>query len=611
MTRELTINGQAVDLLPDSDITLEYVSNFFGEPGKISLPRSYTIRIPRTSRNASILDHPGQPGHASSTTRRFLSARFYRNGIDLLGEAKAYIMSTMPEGYEIALVWNALDALQTLSQSDATLNDLPDLPVLPWISPNGLTPDYTESSEGGALFAWYNSGLGALLYPDAHTSTHPSMRVLNLIDRILTGAGVPYELSEAARRSASELMLLAAPGRHPDRNMEISSGSVAQSVELTKATANNESVTLLYMQGWEHGWDAPSTATTVSQVFTTGDNDTHRVLFNMQAPVGVDLSDCAIAVYGQVREDNMVNERENLMRVYFTQSGSKWVLYSDEEIRLSGWPEYSVELEFSGSVSAVMTPYDPAWPMFAANRVHESIDISKDNRFPLAGNLPDIKQMDFLMSCMVMLGWTPVIKDGTLRLMTLDEVLDFDRAYDWTAKVDITDRAPIEVKYALDGWAQLNRIRYQDDAPLGFDPEGKLFVQDGTLAEQREYFNLPFAASMGSTAQHYRIKEGNEVEDIDIAPRVFRLGLGIKGMTLRFDANLYGDSLISARYSRLQEIVRVPVLLSVDIRLNEIDLAQLDLTRPVYLGQYGQYYAILKIQTSNTDLCKVELLQLP
>ena len=72
---------------------------------------------------------------------------------------------------------------------------------------------------------------------------------------------------------------------------------------------------------------------------------------------------------------------------------------------------------------------------------------------------------------------------------------------------------------------------------------------------------------------------------------------------------LQGQGLINARYGKLQNIARTPVVLSVSMRLHEVDLARLDLSRPVYLSQFGQYYGILKIQTGS-DLCKVELIQL-
>lgn len=606
MTRELLIEGQHVDLGPDTNITLEYVSNTIGDIGKINLSRSYTVKIPKSARNARILDDPGRPGHESERARRFLSARFYRNGIDLIGPAQAYILKATPEGYEIALVWNTLEALQALSQSAASLNDLPNLPTLPWIGVNGSTPDYSSETDG-ALFAAYVSGLGGLRYPAVNTAPHPSMRVANLVDRILTGAGVPYTISENAASKMASKVILAAPKHNPSRLMEAESGSIAGIVSLRQVTSNNQPTTMLVTEGWEHGWDGPRTSGT----FETGGNDTHRVLLNLQAPDNVDLTDCAVYVRGETVEGGVLTDSEELVRAYFKRSGAAWYLYLDEDIKLSGWPRYSILLDFDGLASVTFQAYDPNLPKLAVNRVHKEIDISKDNRFPLQGNLPDIKQWDFIKACAAMYGWVPVIQNGALHFGTYEEVTDTARAYDWTAKVDMGDGEPQELSYTLDGWAQRNILTFQEDAPMGFDPNAELVIDDRTLEESRDLYKLPFAASMQSEARHYKVKDDNTVEDVDIQPRIFNVGLGLQGQTLYFEDNMHGQGLIDAHYTRLQALIRKPVALTVDLRLHEIDLATLDLTRPVYLGQFGRYYAILKIQTSDTGLCKVDFLQLP
>lgn len=613
MTRELIIEGQHVDLTPDTDITLEYVNNIVGDIGKISLSHSYTVKLPRTTRNARILDDPGLPAHESDAARRFLSARFYRNGIDLIGPAQAYILKTTPDAYEIALVWNTLEALQTLSQAKGTLNDLPNLPSPQWIGVNGATPDYSGETDG-AIFAAYVSGLGGLRYPNVDTAPHPSMKVPDLVRRILEGAGVPYEISDAAAAGMADKAVLAAPNHAPSRLMEAESGSIAGLVELRLATINGRPATTLNFDDWTHGWDAPSSATVATNGgFVTGENTTHRILLNLQAPASVDLTGCAFAVLGYTLKDNglAMKDSEELLKAYFMQGGSGWYLYVDEELKLSGWTHYGIDLQFDRRVGATLTAYDPTLPAFAINRVHKSIDISKDNRFPLQGNLPDIAQWGFIKACMALFGWAAVIQNGKLHLRTYDEVLDTAGAYDWTAKVDMGDGEPQDIGYTLSGWARRNTITFQEDAPLGFEPNADLVVEDSTLKESRDLFELPFAASMQGEAQHYKVKDDGTVEDVDIEPRIFSVILGTQGQTLYFGDDLHGKGLTDARYTRLQEVIRKPVALTLDIRLHEIDLAQLDLTRPVYLGQYGRYYAILKIQTSKTDLCKVELLQLP
>lgn len=613
MTRELIIEGQHVDLAPDTDITLEFVNNIIGDIGKISLSRSYTVKIPKTIRNTRILDDPGRPGHESGVTRRFLNARYYRNGIDLIGPAQAYILKTTPESYEIALVWNTLEALQTLSQYSGTLNDLPNLPTLTWIGPNGTTPDYTGGNDdSGAIFAFYNSGLGGVKYPTVDTATHPSFRMPELIGRILANAAVPYVLSAKAQNDIKDLAVLAAPKHEPSRDMEIESGSVAELVSFKRATINGRPGTMLEINDWVHGWDAPSSATGSNQSFTTGNNDTHRILINLQSPNDIDLSGFYLNITGNIVKNNVVQDQEELLRAYFKPNDSGWYLYIDEEIKLSGWPTYAVGLgnQLNVQVAAVFTPYKAGLPLLAANRVHKTLSPSKINQFPVQGNLPDIKQWDLIKACMAMFGWAAVIQNGTLHLLKYAELFSTSGAYNWTEKVDMTDGAPQEFGYTLDNWAQVNTLKFKEDTPLGFEPNASLAIQDTTLPEQRDFFELPFAASMQSEAPHYKV-DGTELEDVDIAPRIFQIVDKDGVRTLEFTENLYGKGLIDANYTRFQEIIRKPVTMTVNIRLHEIDLAQLDLTRAVYLGQYGKYYMILKIQTSKTDLCKVELLQLP
>lgn len=618
MTRELFIEGQSVDLAPDTDITLEYVSNIIGDLGKINLSRSYTVKIPKTARNTRILDDPGQPGHESASTRRFLTARFYKNGIDLIGPAQAYILTSTQNTYEIALVWNALEALQTLSQSSATLNDLPGLPVLTWIGENGKTPDYTGANDmSGALFAFYNSGLGGVKYPEVETATHPSMRISNLLARIFLQSGVVYRESAEAYERLRDLVVLAAPSHAPSRKMEVESGSSTNSVSLIRSVINNTvESTGIMMESWTDGWDATHQVVhNVIHEFIPGDNDTHRILLNLRAPAGVSLNGMRLGISAYKIEEiegvEHTTDSEILAWFYFKEDDEGWYLYADEELKLSGWDRYSIGVGFSGdpySVSATLQPYDASLPMIAANRVHESIRPSDTNVFPLQGNLPDIKQWDLLKGVMAMLGLVPIIQSGELLLTTYDEVLNTDDAYDWTAKVDMSKGE--DLNYALNNWARRNTITFKANDALGFEPDADLVIEDRTLSEQRKMSDLPFAASMQAEAVHYRIKDEG-YEDIDIEPRIFRVGAGEQGQTLQFEADMYGEGLIQAYYARLQETIRKPVSITVDIRLHEIDLAQLDLTRPVYLGQYGRYYAILKIQTSKTDLCKVELLQLP
>ena len=611
MTRELIIEGEHVDLSSDTHITLEFVSNLVGDLGKINLSHSYTVKLPRTTRNTRILDAPDRPAHASGLTRRFLNARYIQNGVDLIGPARAYILQTTPEAYEIALIWNTLSALQELSESDATLNDLPDLPVLPWLGSNGLTPEYNGASEEttGAFFAQYNSGLGANIPALTKTSSHPCMRVSNLIERILSNARVPFSISTKAQESIGYKVVLAAPSHKPNSEMERKSGSIASVVRLGKGTYNGQPHQFFYIQEWTDGWDSLRDFETGGADFNVEGTDKGHVLLNWRMPDA--FSDSAIVVTGYQYDGPLLTGSEDLLRVAVKTDASGCYVFADEDISFNNWPHCAISLKYSGSelFTEELTAYNASLPLAAFYRHHKTIDITQDNRFPLEGNLPDIKQWDFIKAIMALCGIAPIIQNGTLYLYTYAELLSNREAYDWTSKIDITQGAPDVLKYSLSGWAQHNLITFKDNSELIYDPTADMIVNDTTIKTERKWFELPFAASRQRSALHYKVtKEDDgtiEVEDLDMEPRVFDSDFA----GLVFRESMQGAELITTNYTELQTIVRAPVVLTLKIRLHEIDLATLDLSRPVYLQQYGRYYGILNIQTSDTDLCKVELIQ--
>ena len=623
MTRELIIEGQHVDLSPDTDITLEYVSNVLGDFGKISLSRSYTVKLPRTLMNAKILDDPGRPGHESAGARRFLTARYYRHGIDLLGDAQAYVLRTTAEAYELALVWNTLPALQALSQSKKTLNDLAGLPRLTWIGLNGQTPDYYINLDdtSGALFAWYESGLGQLRYPEVNAATHPAMSLSSLLRMVMEQAGVPYSIeSERARKALQSCYLLAAPSHKPDTVMEIYSGSAPMVVKMYYEGTSEYSPVSLSMTDWAHGWDATSDANGRSYRFNVGDNPKHRVLLNFKAPAGLNLAGAYVRINAYYVEGNTSHMGfEDQAQILFKESDSGWYCSADLELNLNGWMYYDIRVE--GYDATAVGPFtfealNPALPVVAAYRVHEHILIEKDNRFPLEGNLPDIGQWEFVTACMSMFGMVPVIKDGAVSFVDYGIMFDKSQALEWTHKVAMNaDGSPDELSPSSDGWTQSNLIVFAENEEAA-DPTADIKVSDATLKESRDLFKLPFAASRQSSAIHYEVGKDNELEDIDIEPRVFRVRIspdesGNLRNVLTYTDDLSGKGLVQTYFPELQEAMRKPVRLSVGIRLHELDLARLDFRRPVYLGQWGQYYSIIKIQTSDTDLCKVELIQIP
>ena len=120
---ELRIEGQAVDVAPDTKITLNFNSNIFGDISKITPSNSLTITLPKTPKNAKVFGAPSVVGGSSIAPYRRWNAELYVNGVAMVDTAYAVLLS-VGESYEIALYWGVVTALSTLKDNDNTLADL-------------------------------------------------------------------------------------------------------------------------------------------------------------------------------------------------------------------------------------------------------------------------------------------------------------------------------------------------------------------------------------------------------------------------------------------------------------------------------------------------------
>lgn len=601
MTQELIIEGQRVDLSTDTDIALEYTSSLFGDIGKIHSPRSYTIKLPRTANNARILDDAGAPGHESSMTRRYLTAQYYRNGIDLVGDGQAHILARTDESYEIALVWDNLTALRALSQSKKKLTDITGLGTLTWRG--AALADNTSTDI--AFYGGYDSGAWANA---TEVARHPAV-TLSIVGSMLHQAGAAYQMSDRVAELLRTHAILAAPSHKPSLDMELYSGARATTLEYITTSGSGR---YWWFTGWTRGWDAPQADDSSNSIKVGSEG------FNIRIIMNVKLSKDAPNFHIKLESGG----GDCILRPTRTADGG-YLIDQEVDLRETLGVEHSADYYGINVVGvpngATASAYSPTGYIFALIRPHETIKASKDNRFPVAENLPDIGQYEFIKAVMGLFGIAPVVKAGTLHLMTYDEILSKSEAVDWTEKVDMEGIDGIRnAGFTLSSRAQSNLITYETDKPLPIDPTIELTCDDATLDVQKEFLKLPFAASSGNEAKHYKCRDawddGNYyvgVEDIDIKPRIFGFNADANGKRqLFFTADLWGQGAIDAYHCRYQEIIRSPRTLKVGIRLNEIDLKQLDLSRAVYLAQYGQFYAVMKVQTSDTDLCKVELLQI-
>ncbi len=100
----LFIGDKLMDLDDDTKVTLNFKSNIFTDLSKIISNNSYTIKLPNTIRNQCAIMHADLPSCDIVYPRIKLNARYFRNGIDILNNATAVLLSTS-DVFEFALSW--------------------------------------------------------------------------------------------------------------------------------------------------------------------------------------------------------------------------------------------------------------------------------------------------------------------------------------------------------------------------------------------------------------------------------------------------------------------------------------------------------------------------
>ena len=70
------------------------------------------------------------------------------------------------------------------------------------------------------------------------------------------------------------------------------------------------------------------------------------------------------------------------------------------------------------------------------------------------------------------------------------------------------------------------------------------------------------------------------------------------------------ETILNERYVALKEVLNRARIIKENILVSEYDLKEFDESIPVYLGQYGKYYAVIEMKAEDNGIAEVQLLQL-
>lgn len=257
--------------------------------------------------------------------------------------------------------------------------------------------------------------------------------------------------------------------------------------------------------------------------------------------------------------------------------------------------------------------------------------------FPIAYNLPKIKVIDFVKFLTAITGSFPlqITEDGIVRLVPLSTIWKRrDEAVDWTNKIiaPTSENKPSELNYKVEDYGQHNRYKWKEDDTVKGHYDGDLRIDNETLDIEKVMYEFPFAATDGDTVPMYKIEKakksgdgspftGNRGEDKNeitktkeppysaCKDRILRLRKDSNGFAVAY-FDIYMQDILDEKYRDMIRTLQQPKVIKEKVKMRDLELLRFDETRPIYLAQYGAYFAATEIRATNSDMAEVTMLQL-
>lgn len=649
MTYELYINDVLCDLTQDETLTLVYQSPIFSELDIIQSNRSYNISLPMTENNMRAIEHSQRTDVDSDVPYKRLAARLYQDGVALF-DCGVAVITSIADTIDVTLTWGNVDNFQTLF--DADMSDLADtlysmgLGNIAW---NESIKRVTPPNHRDLGFFYVDFGMGVRSYPEC---LHPCIGLDKVIEAIEKYNGI--KIADKAR--------LYGHGNYPDLVPLVSENCDEKSNEAEAAIIQPgldiQGYTVFYYFNFytvackQDPRNILNEGISKEAWFDVSSNDKAGVKIN--APIG----DYFIVEMGQYLSPSAPDKIS--IKILCAPVDSVYYWYDLEEVfsvdsyMKVGNSYYFHPINESLDVSKykmlVISIYPPEgyYTHFVTADIRLNIsvsvfldwsDIVYPTMFPVAPNLPDMSQGDFISALLAREGlfaYADLEEPDTIRLMSADDIvakLNKSDFVDWSGKVILNDSRRVDMpngsEFEIEDYAQKNTLDYENDDDVKAKTEGVITIENEKLERENEAVSLPFSASDNTSGNGIECaiirmfstsESSDRIDYTEPSPRILTQNeykpetdsqtgeyVGIFTREQYFGGE---QGIVATKYKTLQDILRRFRMITVNARLSPVDLRQLDYTRPVYISQFGSMFAIYSIETGENNISECKLIQL-
>lgn len=686
MTDErLYIDGVLVDMGTDTKITLDVKSNLFRDISKIVSNNTYTVKLPKTVRNQMVLEHTDLVQGNSDFPYLTHTARYFRNGVEVIKDGRASVLEVTDEAIEVSIVWGLFSKFSDLINKGTQLNQLESKDKILYNKKNeaadydvAKTADYcyigldvwqhedvmsytfrtsdsqTSPDMGRPWDEMYNAGRYT---PTADSGEYlpPSVRVPFVLKLIKEQCGVDFQFSGAAKDYIDTLFLPLISKK--SNELTFDGGNFVAT--LGQVTDSNGGVVPLTVKSASSVFSETGTA----QKLTVAADAT--MILDLRAEWQFDISTWVNPTSRGSGGDSWNVRGYHYLDIKITGGGSDDVEYKIGDVSYMGYAKVSVPTGYRGIVKHEYTAYGKIelkkgqtitieWRTYKKalsgakfNGGTLNATLSSDENvpaggyYPITSNLPKVKIIDFVKFLAAITGTFPkqLETDGVVMFAPLSAIRgNMAKAVDWTRRVipQGNENKPRSIGFKLDDYAQHNLYKWKNDKWVMGDYDGDLQIPNDTLSTERTILEFPFSASDGNNVPMYKyevdddsgdgspVHSGGSRDDDDgtstatedegpeysaCTDRILRLGKDANGKAVGvFDINM--QEIINEEYSDVITTLQNAKIVKETMRIRDVELLEFDETRPVFLAQYGAYFAVSEIKSDANGLAEVELLKL-
>lgn len=258
--------------------------------------------------------------------------------------------------------------------------------------------------------------------------------------------------------------------------------------------------------------------------------------------------------------------------------------------------------------------------------IKQSDEVPYGGNFPIGKNLPDIKVTDFLKCICILTSTFPSQRfiGGTLTFADIVNLWEAKaQAVDWTKKLIPSEASnhPRQTDFSVEDYCQHNIYKWKEDDTVYQQHDADMTIDNKTLEYTQDVCTLPFAATDGNRIPIYEWESkqstfGNTTYTRQVATkykackdRIVNLTKNDAGYAeLAFNIDL--QDIFDSKLEKLRKTVANPHHIVERFNLSDLEILNFDETKPVYLAQYGAYFAVLEIKTTNSGYCEVTMIEL-